>query len=244
MSNLNQALSERPDIQIALSNYFLFLAEPGYWWHGAQKVAIAAAARAASSCSLCAEKKAALSRNQIKALHAENDQLSPLTVDMIHQIITDQGRITESQVQALEQSGVSRLAYAELVGIVVCLFSIDEFCRALSQPLLELPQPQPGLASQRTPENLETNTGFVPMIAREGLTEAVQDLWPEGFGANVIRALSAAPDLVRQWKQLAAVFYLPLEEMRNLTQSASRRLNRMQMELIAGRVSAINRCFY
>ncbi|MDG1114349.1 MAG: alkylhydroperoxidase-related (seleno)protein [Pseudomonadales bacterium] len=244
MSNLNQALSERPDIQIALSNYFLFLAEPGYWWHGAQKVAIAAAARAASSCSLCAEKKAALSRNQIKALHAENDQLSPLTVDMIHQIITDQGRITESQVQALEQSGVSRLAYAELVGIVVCLFSIDEFCRALSQPLLELPQPQPGLASQRTPDNLETNTGFVPMIAREGLTEAVQDLWPEGFGANVIRALSAAPDLVRQWKQLAAVFYLPLEEMRNLTQSASRRLNRMQMELIAGRVSAINRCFY
>ena len=49
MSNLNQALSERPDIQIALSNYFLFLAKPGYWWHGAQKVAIAAAARAASS---------------------------------------------------------------------------------------------------------------------------------------------------------------------------------------------------
>jgi len=244
MSNLNQALSERPDIQIALSNYFLFLAKPGYWWHGAQKVAIAAAARAASACSLCAEKKAALSRSHIKALHPENDLLSPLTVDMIHQIITDQGRITESQVQALEQSGVSRLAYAELIGIVVCLFSIDEFCRALSQPLPELPQPQPGLASQRTPKNLETKTGFVPMIAREGLTEGVQDLWPEGFGANVIRALSAAPDLVRQWKQLAAVFYLPLEEMRNLTQSASRRLNRMQMELIAGRVSAINRCFY
>ena len=244
MSNLNQALTERPDIQIALSNYFLFLAKPGYWWHGAQKVAIAAAARAASACSLCAEKKAALSRSQIKALHPENDLLSPLTVDMIHQIITDQGRITESQVQALEQSGVSRLAYAELVGIVVCLFSIDEFCRALSQPLPELPRPQPGLASPRTPENLETKTGFVPMIARDGLTEAVQDLWPAGFGANVIRALSAAPDLVRQWKHLAAVFYLPLEEMGNLAQSASRRLNRMQMELIAGRVSAINRCFY
>jgi hypothetical protein len=163
---------------------------------------------------------------------------------MVHQIITDQGRITDTQIQALEQSGVSRLAYAELVGIVVCLFSIDEFCRALSQPLPELPEPQPGLASQRTPENLETKTGFVPMIARDGLTEAVQDLWPAGFGANVIRALSAAPDLVRQWKQLAAVFYLPLEEMGNLAQSASRQLNRMQMELLAGRISALNRCFY
>ena len=244
MSNLNQALTERPDIQIALSNYFLFLAKPGYWWHGGQKVAIAAAARAASTCALCAEKKAALSRGQIKTLHPESDLLSPLIIDMVHQIITDQGRITDTQIQALEQSGVSRLAYAELVGIVVCLFSIDEFCRALSQPLPELPEPQPGLASQRTPENLETKTGFLPMIARDGLTEAVQDLWPAGFGANVIRALSAAPDLVRQWKQLAAVFYLPLEEMGNLAQSASRQLNRMQMELLAGRISALNRCFY
>ena len=90
------------------------------------------------------EKKAALSRNQIKTRHPENDHLNPLTVDMIHQIITDQGRITETQVQALEQSGVSRLAYAELVGIVVCLFSIDEFCRALSQPLSELPRTSTG----------------------------------------------------------------------------------------------------
>ena len=65
---------------------------------------------------------------------------------MVHQIITDQGRITDTQIQALEQSGVSRLAYAELVGIVVCMFSIDEFRRALSQPLPELPEPQPGLA--------------------------------------------------------------------------------------------------
>ena len=91
MSNLNQALTERPDIQIALSNYFLFLAKPGYWWHGAQKVAIAAAARAASTCALCAEKKAALSRGQIKTLHPESDLLSPLIIDMVHQIITDQG---------------------------------------------------------------------------------------------------------------------------------------------------------
>ena len=30
------------------------------------------------------------------ALHPETEQLSPLAVDMIHQIITDQGRISES----------------------------------------------------------------------------------------------------------------------------------------------------
>ncbi len=73
---------------------------------------------------------------------------------------------------------------------------------------------------------------------------ADQDLWPKGFGANVIRALSGTPDLVRQWKRIAGAFYLQVEEMGNLVQADSRLLNRMQMELIAGRVSAINQCFY
>ena len=244
MSDLNQALSDRSDLRIAFENFFLFLAQPGYWWDSKQKIAIAAATRTASSCDLCALKKNALSRNQVLLAHPETQDLSALVVDMIHQIITDQGRISESQIIALAGSGISRLAYVELVGIVVCLFSIDEFCRALSQPLLALPQSQPGLPSQTQPENLDANTGYVPMIARDGLTEANQDLWPVGFGANVIRALSGAPDLVRQWKRLAAVLYLPLEEMGNLGQAATRRLNRMQMELIAGRISALNRCFY
>ena len=82
------------------------------------------------------------------------------------------------------------------------------------------------------------------MIPKLGLTAANEDLWPTGFGANVVRALSATPDLVRQWKRIAGAFYLHLEEMGNLVQANSRVLNRLQMELIAGRVSAINRCFY
>jgi len=43
---------------------------------------------------------------------------------------------------------------------------------------------------------------------------------------------------------LAAAQYIPLEEMRDYYQGDARALNRLQMELVAGRVSSINECFY
>ena len=71
-----------------------------------------------------------------------------------------------------------------------------------------------------------------------------RDLWSKGFGANVVRALSLVPDALRDWKELAAAQYIPLEKMRDYYQGDARALNRLQMELVAGRVSSINECFY
>jgi hypothetical protein len=47
---------------------------------------------------------------------------------------------------------------------------------------------------------------------------------------------------VRTLKDLSAAHYLSPEKMVDLT--AGRSLDRSQMELIAGRVSALNECFY
>ncbi len=241
---LLSALDNRADIQSAIEAHLDYLSEPGYWWTASEKIAIAAESRLAKHCRLCDEKKAALSRRSVQAQHAPSLILDEKIIDMIHQIITDQGRITRAQVDALEKDGLSKLAYVELVCLVVCIFSIDEFHRALDLAPPPLPQPKLGVPSQSQPPSLEQSTGFVPMIPKLGLTVANEDLWPTGFGANVVRALSATPDLVRQWKRIAGAFYLHLEEMGNLVQANSRVLNRLQMELIAGRVSAINRCFY
>ena len=57
-----------------------------------------------------------------------------------------------------------------------------------------------------------------------------------------IRALSLVPDEVRQLRQLGAAHYLSEEEMIDLT--AGRTLDRRQIELVAGRVSARRECFY
>jgi len=52
------------------------------------------------------------------------------------------------------------------------------------------------------------------------------------------------PDAVRGWQLIAGAQYLSLQGMQNFVQDDNRSINRMQMELIAGRVSSVNECFY
>ena len=65
---------------------------------------------------------------------------------------------------------------------------------------------------------------------------------PPGAAPNVIRALSLVPDEVRAWVDVSGAQYLSMEEMRSF--ESTRALDRAQIELIAGRVSALNECFY
>ncbi len=58
----------------------------------------------------------------------------------------------------------------------------------------------------------------------------------------MIRALSLVPDAVRQLQDLSAAHYLRPAEMIDLTRGRS--IDRAQMELVAGRVSALSECFY
>ena len=68
------------------------------------------------------------------------------------------------------------------------------------------------------------------------------DLFPDGRAPNVIRALSLVPDEVRGLKELSAAQYVPLKALFDLR--AGRAIDRSQIELLAGRVSALNECFY
>ena len=57
-----------------------------------------------------------------------------------------------------------------------------------------------------------------------------------------MRALSLVPDEVRMLRRLSEAHYLPIEKIPDPT--CHRALDRMQMELVAARVSALNECFY
>ncbi len=82
------------------------------------------------------------------------------------------------------------------------------------------------------------------MLPRDGATRLESDLWQSDRTANVLRAFSLVPDALRDWKQLSSAQYLSMEGMTNMVKQEDRAINRLQMELIAGRVSAINECFY
>lgn len=234
----------REDIKQAHRDYWKKLATPGNWWTGAERVAIAAETRNALSCSFCGIRKAALSPNSVSGTHDSSSNLPTAAIDAVHRIITDQSRITQVFVDQLAATGISNEAYVELAGVVVNTFSVDEFSRALGLALEPLPEPETGAASGYRPAQAESGTGFVPMLPREGLTGPEENLWPNGRSANVLRALSLVPNELKNWLALSSAQYLSVPGMANLVGQDDRSINRMQMELVAGRVSSVNECFY
>ena len=233
----------RPEIGEAYRAFWHRLAGPGSWWTGEERVAIAEASRLALTCDYCRERKDALSPYNFKGEHTHSDVLPEIAVDAVHRVITDQSRITRQWIQDNAGRGLSKEAYVELVGITVVVFSIDEFNRALGLALESLPPPRAGEPDNYRPSILSEDMGFVPTIPPEGATGRESDLW-SGRAANVMRALSLVPEAVRDWYQVSGAQYLSIEAMANLIKDKNRSINRMQMELIAGRVSAVNQCFY
>ena len=234
----------REDIAPAYRAYWAKLARPGSWWTGAERVAIAKESRNAPACRLCAARKEALSPAAVTGQHDCGEGLPETAVDAVHRVVTDQARITRKYVEDSVAAGLGKEAYVELVGIVVAVFSIDEFHRALGLDLERLPAAEPGEISRYRPAILTEDMGFVPTVPPEGAVGEEADLWPGGQTANVIRALSLVPHALREYKGIFSVQYLPLGGMRNFDVIEGRAINRMQIELIAGRVSAVNECFY
>lgn len=238
----------RADIGAAHRQYWRTLAAPGSWWTGAERVAIARESRQAVDCALCRARKAALSPNAVPGTHDRTHSLPTLpeaAVDAVHRVVTDQNRITRSYVENNAAQGLlSKEAYVELVGVVVAVFSIDEFHRALGLALEPLPEPLPGEPSRYRPTVLSEDMGFVPTVPREGAVGAEADLFKHTRGANVVRALTLVPDALRDWRELSAAQYLSFAGMANYVGDPERAIDRAQMELIAGRVSAVNECFY
>ncbi len=239
----------REDIKIAHRGYWTALAAPGSWWTGKQRIGIAREVRNATTCSFCRQRKQALSPYRFKGEHQQGESgaeaagLSLLAVDAVHRIVTDQTRITQAYIDANSDAGLTEEQYVELAGIVVAVFSIDEFNRGLGFKPEPLPLASAGDPTLYRPSQAVRGTGFVSMIPTDGATGAEADLWSDRT-ANVLRAPSLVPDALRDWFKIAAAQYLSMEGMANLIGQDDRSINRMQMELIAGRVSSYNECFY
>lgn len=234
----------RQDMPDAYRQYWQALAQPGNWFSGGDRVAIAAEVRNALDCPFCAQRKQALSPYTLAGEHHSGGQLDARVVDAVHRVVTDQSRITRAWIEENADHGLSEAHYAELLGIVVTVFSIDEFNRALGLAPEPLPDPVAGEPDHYRPSQAEYGNGFIPMLTADGAVSKEADLWPAGVNSNVLRALSLVPDAVRCWRDISNVQYLPFNKIMRFGGNTERAINRMQIELIAGRVSSINECFY
>ncbi len=237
----------RNDIALAHREAWRRIAEPGYWWSGAERIAICEETRRARECAYCAERKAALSPYSVTGSHdSAGSGLPDAAVDAVHRLITDAARLSEAWIRELASNGVSDAHYAELLGLVVALASIDGFHRALGVPLEPLPQPVPGNPSRYRPPTAAKSFGWLPTIsARSSRNTDEADLYAGlPLAPNVIAAMSLAPDSVRLLKLLSAAHYLKGKEVGNPASNGGRALSRPQIELVGARVSALNECFY
>ena len=218
------------------------LAAPGTWWTGAERVALAAEVRQAPQCASCKESKGTLSPVAAEGRHDSVAELPNAAVDVVHRVVTDPGRLGRSWYQQKLNQGLSDAHYVEIIGVVVTVVSIDSVCRGLGEPLHPLPTPLAGEPSRYRPAQAQLEGAWVPMIPASGAVGSEADLWPGKRTGNVIRAMSLVPDAVRQLMELLAVHYLPPDRLVSLR--AGRAIERAQIELVAGRVSALNECFY
>lgn len=235
----------RADIADAHRQAWRAIGRPGSWWTGAERIAIAAEVRCAHDCSLCAARKAALSPFSLTGAHDGGDALPPAAIDAVHRLATDASRLTKAWLEALASHGLTVGHYVELLSVVVAITSIDAFHRALGLPLEALPAAEAGTPTGYQPEGLRHGKAWVPMLPIRGARGAEADLY-DGLpmAPNVLAAMSMVPDGVRLLKLLSSAHYLRPADVGNAAASGDRAITRAQIELVAGRVSALNECFY
>ena len=105
------------------------------------------------------------------------------------------------------------------------------------------PAPRPGAPNRRRPAGAKRDLAWVPTVAPEDLTADDPDPYTVHGSKNIHRALSLAPQEVLNFFDLDVELYLKDHEIRDFTQEY-RALSHAQIELLAGRVSALNGCYY
>ena len=245
-----EAPGVREDLRAAQDRYWRRLARPGANWSGPERVAIAREARHAPRCAYCRRLREALSPHALAGEHdiapGNADVLPAPAVDAVHRIVNDASRLTRPWYERTLAEGLTDGQYVELVGTVVSVLSIDAFCRAIGAPLHPLPEPEPGAASGYRPASaVHDGESWVPMVPFDNSGTPEADLWPPKRTGNVIRALSLAPDEVRTLHDLGGAHYIDHGLVRDPSATrADGALTRVQIELVAGRISILNDCFY
>ncbi len=235
----------RADLPDAFRKVWEHIVAPGSGWSSAQRVAIAEEARRAETCALCQKRKEAVSPNAVQGEHEHGKVLPNAAIDAVHRISTDSGRLTKKFFEQTLEAGISDSQWVEFVGIVSSLKSIDSFYRALGLPIESLPEPNSGEATGYRPKGATMSGGWVPMIREKDLAEPEKMLY-EGYPktGNVLRAMSLVPNEVWNLHRISEAMYLPTRDVADFRASGNRAIDRMQIELLASRVSLLNECFY
>lgn len=233
----------RRSLAAAIEDAWRRLARPGTWWSGSERLAIAAETRAAGQCRLCRERQAALSPYAVSGVHDAATDLPADAVEAIHRIRTDAGRITERFVREIADGPLGEERYVEIVAVVAITTALDTFDGVLGRPRRPLPAPQAGEPTRHRPAGARRDLAWVATLAPDMVSAGDPNPYPLHGDKNIHRAVSLVPQEVFNFFDLDVELYLKDHEIRDFG-TEYRAITHAQIELIAGRASALNRCFY
>jgi len=214
------------------------LGAPGTWGTGAQRIAIAQEARQAGF-------DAGVLEAPTDAGERSEARFPQAALDFVRKLAVSPKDISKDDYDAVRRGGLGDAEYVEIVGIVSRITSVDVFARGIGVPLRPLPEAQPGQPSRDRPEAAKQELAWVPTIPNPPEGGALADELYRGKPIPyIIRGMSLVPDEVRRHVELEEAQYLPLERIPQLDYEPDDGLTRAQIELVAGRVSAINECFF
>lgn len=196
------------------------LAHPGTWLSAEERLATVAAARGGAAAA--------------DLLPAESLRL----IDLVARAPRLLRR--EDCTRALAD-GMSAGEYVETVSLVSRIVNLDVFARGVGAAPLDLPPAVAGEPSQETPAASDEGA-WLPSVPAGAAARAVYgDDGPQPF---IYRALSLVPNEVRRCIAGGNVQYLPLARFMDFGYSHQPGLSRVQVEIVAARISALNDCFY
>lgn len=221
------------------------LGEPGEWWTGAERTAIAEETRAARACALCRSRKVALIPRTIAGEHTAATGLPPAAIEAIHRIVTDPGRLSQAWFREIVDAGLGEEAYVELLSVVAMTTAVDTFHRGIGEAPRAVPVAVPGAPTRRRPKGAKPGLGWMPMLAPEDVAAEDPPLYASAgrIGGNVHRALSLVPQAMMQFWDLFETLYLPQDAMRDFAREY-RAIEHAQIEMLAARVAVRNQCVY
>ncbi|MDG2332832.1 MAG: alkylhydroperoxidase-related (seleno)protein [Myxococcota bacterium] len=236
-----------PDVEVPIRQEILeaqaaavrHWAAPGTWWSSAERLAIVDEVRSARDAEALPPWTAP---SQVEGLIPENHSLPAAAIDAIWRLTNHPGTLTRRWYDALVPDRLSAAHYVELVGVVAQVNLVDRFADALSADRPALPPVQSGETSQELPEGAGTNAHWVPTAP------VVDPSWlPADAKAdvpNVRKALSLVPaERAMQWALIDA-HYVAGGALADNFGPQHWSLDRLQIELIGARTSALNECFY
>ena len=211
---------------------------PGRWWTGAERAAIVAESREARA-------DAGL---QCACPGGTEAPLPETVREVVRTVAVSTNALDRSFCDDALAAGLTDGEYCETVGLVSRAVNMDVFARGIGIPPRPLGAARPGEPSRRRPQTATDEGAWIATIpgGRRGKQDAI-----DTYGTNAVegapfiyRALSLVPEEAQGLIALGGAQYVKIGNFMDLDFSYEPEITRVQVELLAARVSAINECFY